>query len=60
MNIALHYIQFTVYVAISTELNLGFNKEWTIVVKCLIIAHNKVYGMKAPAIFSALCCLNSL
>lgn len=27
MNIMLHYIQFTVYVVISAELNLGCNKE---------------------------------
>ena len=60
MNIVLHYIQFTVYVAISTELNLSFNKEQTIVMKLLIMAHNKVYGMKTIVIFSALCCLNSL
>lgn len=27
MNIMLHYIQFTVYVVISAELNLGCNEE---------------------------------
>ena len=55
MNIVLHYIQFTVYVAISTELNLGFNKEQTIVMKLLIMAHNKVYGLKKPLLYSQRC-----
>lgn len=53
MNIMLHYIQFTVYVVISTELNLGLIKERMIIMELLIIPHNKVYMM-------TIACSNSL
>lgn len=38
MNIMLHYIQFTVYVVISTKLNPGFNKKRTIFMKLPIVS----------------------
>ena len=56
MSIMRHYYQFTVYVVISTELNLRFNKESTIIMKLLIIAHN----LMKTIIFLTLCCLNCL
>lgn len=56
----LHYIQFTVYMVISTELNLGFNKESSIIMKLLIIAHEKINAMNSIIRFSTLCCLNCL
>lgn len=53
MNIMLHYIQFTVYLVISTELNLGLIKERMIIMELLIIPHSKVYMM-------TIACSNSL
>ncbi len=51
MNIMLHYIQFTVYVVISTELDPGFNKDRTIIMELRIVPHNKVDAMKTTAVF---------
>lgn len=55
MNIMLHYIQFTVYVVISSKLNLGVNKKKNNLNE---ITNRNLPHMKTAAVFWVLCYSN--